>query len=78
MDMGVFHVSRFRSLEDAMFKDSRYFATVRRATFTPVSESRAASLLSLKGFRGVSAVTSFLISALIAVDDAIPPACVET
>ncbi len=58
--------------------DSRYFAIVLRATLIPCSARMEAILLSLSGFCGCSAATSFLISALIAVDEQAPPKSVLT
>ena len=50
-----------------MFMDSRYFATVLRATLIPCSERISAILLSLMGWLGVSLSTSFLMIERIAV-----------
>ena len=61
-----------------MDKDSLYFATVRRATIIPCSDSMEVSLLSLNGFAGFSAAMSFFTSARIAVDEASPPPSVFT
>ncbi len=52
-----------------MDKDSRYFATVRRATMIPCSDSKEVNLLSLNGFAGFSAAINFFTSARIAVRD---------
>ncbi len=51
-----------------MDKDSRYFATVRRATMIPCSDSKEVNLLSLNGFAGFSAAINFFTSARIAVE----------
>ena len=61
-----------------MFIDSRYFATVRRATLMPCSDRISAILLSLMGRVGISHSTSFLIIERIAVAEQVPPSAVET
>jgi hypothetical protein len=61
-----------------MDSDSRYFATVRRATAMFCSASMAAILLSLSGFLGFSSAVSFLIRARIAVLETSPPVLVPT
>src|SRR5260221_278588 len=68
--------SRRRSLEGASPMDSRYFATVRRATGMPSADSSSAMRLSLRGLRAASSRISFLILARIAVEEvpAPPPA----
>ena len=53
------HSNRLRSLDGAIPSDSRYFATVRRATWMPCASSKPAILLSLNGFFRASAATSF-------------------
>src|SRR5690606_21434956 len=58
---------RFLSLDEGICIDSRYLATVRRATLTPVALSSSTSLLSDSGLRGGSSWMSFLIMARIAV-----------
>src|SRR5262245_5631579 len=63
---------RLRSLDDGIFIASRYFATVRRATVMPPSDSICAIWLSLSGFSGSSALTSLRIFARTAVDDCSP------
>ena len=57
---------------------SRYFATVRRATMIPCSDSIEVNLLSLSGFAGFSAAINFFTSARIAVEEASPPPSVLT
>ena len=72
------YTSRFRSFDGGIKSDSRYFAMVRLATWIPCSSNSAVILLSLRGLRGFSASTSFLIRARIAVDEHSPPAAVLT
>src|SRR6185369_467819 len=69
------YISR-RRLAGAIFSASRYFATVRRATWMPCSSSISAIWLSDSGLAASSAETSCLISARTAVLDALPPASV--
>ena len=61
---------RTRSCDAAMFMASRYFATVRRATGTPVAFSKSASLASDSGLRGFSASMSLRIIDWMAVLEA--------
>src|SRR5205814_3787884 len=70
------HHIALRRLAGAIFSASRYFATVRRATWMPCSSSICDSWLSDSGLVGSSADTSCLISARTAVLDALPPASV--
>src|SRR5690606_37958896 len=72
------YINRLRSLDGAIPMDSRYLATVRRATWIPCASSRPAILLSLNGFLAFSAATSFLMMARIAVDEHSPPSAVLT
>ena len=72
------YASCFRSLEDGMAIDSRYLATVRRATLIPCPFNIEASLLSLKGLVELSVAMSFLSNARIAIEDASPPVSVAT
>ena len=69
---------RFRSLDGGMAMDSRYLATVRRATLMFCSASIVAMRLSLNGFLGFSSAVSFLISARMAVLETSPPLLVDT
>src|SRR5690606_31599936 len=70
--------SDLRRLTGGIFRASRYFATVRRATTMPCSASISAILLSENGVLGSSAPINCVISARIAVDDASPPVSVAT
>src|SRR5882672_11935738 len=72
------HYNVLRIATGAIFSDSRYLATVRRATTMPCSPSSSAILLSESGFLGSSAETSCLMRARIAVLDAAPPESVAT
>ena len=58
--------------------DSRYLATVRRATLMFCSASIAAILLSLNGLRGFSSAVTLRIIARIAVLETSPPDAVPT
>src|SRR6185437_13495712 len=58
-----------RSLEGAIPRLSRYFATVRRATGMPSLESSSAIRPSLSGSSESSSFTSFLILARMAVEE---------
>ena len=58
--------------------DSRYLATVRRATCIPSATSVLAILLSDNGFVASSAAMNFLIMARIAVAEHSPPLAVDT
>ena len=69
---------RLRSFDGGIAIDSRYLATVLRATLIPWSARMAAILLSDSGLLGFSAPTSFLIRARMAVADASPPEAVLT
>ena len=71
-------IKTFRSDDDGICNDSRYFATVRRATSIPSSFNKFAITLSDKGFRAFSSATSFLIFARIAVEEAYTPDVVPT
>lgn len=71
-------IKTFLSEDDGMCNDSRYFATVRRATSIPSSFNKLAITLSDKGLRGFSSATNFLILARIAVEEASPPEVVPT
>ena len=73
-----YQVSRFLSFEGGMDIDSRYFATVLRATCIPDATSVLAILLSLKGLPGSSFAMNFLIIALMAVAEHSPPSEVDT
>jgi len=57
---------------------SLYLAMVRRATIIPLSARIAAILLSLRGLSELSAATSFLIMARIAMEEHSPPVSVST
>ena len=56
-----------------MPRDSRYLATVRRATWTPSADRISAILASESGSAGSSAETSLRIFARIAVEDTPEP-----
>src|SRR3989344_18983 len=71
-------VSDLRRLDGGMFMNSRYFATVRRATWMPCSLRISAILLSLIGLVGGSASTIFLIIERMAVAEQAPPSTVPT
>ena len=58
--------------------DSRYFATVLRATCMPDATSVLAILLSLRGLPGSSFAMNFRIIARIAVAEHSPPSDVDT
>ena len=64
----------FRKLTAGILSASRYFATVRRAITMPCSPSISAILLSESGLFLFSAPINCLMSALIAVEEASPPA----
>jgi hypothetical protein len=72
------HARRLRSFDGGIAIDSRYFATVLRATLMPWSARMSAIFLSDRGLFGFSAATSFLIRARIAVAEASPPVTVLT
>ena len=61
----------FRKFTAGIFRASRYLATVRRATTNPCSASNSAMRLSERGDFESSAPISCLMSARIAVDDAV-------
>src|SRR5574343_2015645 len=67
-----------RKLTGGMLRDSRYFATVRRATTIPCWPSISDIWLSDKGFLPSSALINCLISARIAVAEQAPPVSVAT
>src|SRR5690606_35611054 len=67
-----------RSFEGAMPIDSRYFATVRRATGIPSSERIPAMRLSESGAPGGSSRISLRILARMAVDDVPEPSAPST
>lgn len=71
-------INTFLSEDDGMFNDSRYLATVRRATSIPSSFNKFAIALSDNGLRGFSTEIIFLIMARIAVDEHSPPVVVPT
>src|SRR5690606_8378143 len=68
-----FQAMRTRSCEDGMLIASRYLATVRRATGTPVALRVSARRASDSGLRGFSASIRRRIIIWIAVLDASPP-----
>jgi len=57
---------------------SRYLAIVRLATLIPFSFKKAAILLSLSGFSGLSSSINSLIKDRIAIAEHSPPPAVET
>src|SRR5581483_9992181 len=72
------HTMDLRWFDGGMLMDSRYFATVRRATLMPWPARISAILLSLIGLVEDSDSTSFLISSRIAVAEQVPPSAVAT
>src|SRR5690606_32200254 len=64
---------RTRSCEEGMLRASRYLATVRRATGTPLSLRRSARRASDSGRRGSSASTRRRIMSWMATLEASPP-----
>lgn len=76
--LNVYPAKRFRSFDGGMERDSLYLAIVLRATTIPFFSKRSVIFLSLRGFVVFSAAISFLIIALIAVDEHSPPPFVET
>ena len=75
---GVHQLMRLRSFDGGIAMDSRYLATVLRATCIPSSTNVVAILLSDKGFVESSAAMNFRIMARIAVAEHSPPLAVET
>src|SRR5574343_1459654 len=67
-----------RKLTGGMLSDSRYLATVRRATTIPCWPSISDNWLSDKGFLPSSAAINCLIRARMAVAEQAPPVSVET
>src|SRR6185295_14203820 len=72
------HYRLFLWLTGGICRDSRYFATVRRATTIPCSARICDRRESDSGALLFSAATSCLISARIAVEEAAPPVSVAT
>ena len=78
MMIGYDYTNRLRSFDGGIASVSLYLAIVLLATLTPRSPRISAILLSLSGFLGFSAATSFLIIARIAVAEHSPPLSVLT
>lgn len=69
---------RLRSFDGGIAMDSRYLATVLRATCIPSATNVLAILLSDNGFVASSAAMNLRIMARIAVAEHSPPLAVET